>query len=274
MDGISGESVLFITLDSCRYDTFEAARAPTLKSVGPLHKAKAPSHFTYGSHAAMFMGFTPGIPGMQQPILDPKFARLFKMAGAGFPGKGGEGYLLSGASIVDGFRQEGFVTLGTSSVGWFNPATKTSENLVRDFDEFNYFGEYWSIEKQVDWVERKLSEFKDRNVFVFLNAGETHVPYFHKGATWDPDENPCVPYQKDDSSAECRMRQVACLEHLDSKLEPIIRRFWNSTILLCADHGDCWGEDGLWEHGISHEMTLTVPLLVRLRGEPLSSRAT
>ena len=37
--------------------------------------------------------------------------------------------------------------------------------------------------------------------------------------------------------------------------------------IVCADHGDCWGEDGLWEHGISHPCTLTVPLLLRVRGQ-------
>ena len=41
--------------------------------------------------------------------------------------------------------------------------------------------------------------------------------------------------------------------------------FSDATIVLTADHGDCWGEDGLWEHGISHRRTLEVPLLMRVR---------
>ncbi len=60
---VDAESVLFVTLDSCRYDTFASARIPTLRAVAPLHRAQAPGHFTYGSHAAMFVGFTPSIPG-------------------------------------------------------------------------------------------------------------------------------------------------------------------------------------------------------------------
>ncbi len=59
---IDPASFLFITLDSCRYDTFRDAQAPNLKSIGPLHRAFAPATFTYASHAAMFVGFTPGIP--------------------------------------------------------------------------------------------------------------------------------------------------------------------------------------------------------------------
>jgi len=38
------------------------------------------------------------------------------------------------------------------------------------------------------------------------------------------------------------------------------------TVIVCADHGDCWGEQGLWEHGISHRRTLEVPLLMRVKG--------
>ena len=46
--------------------------------------------------------------------------------------------------------------------------------------------------------------------------------------------------------------------------------FVSATVVLTADHGDCWGEDGLWEHGISHRRTLEVPLLMRVRGAALA----
>ena len=39
---VSPRSVLFVTLDSCRYDTFAAADAPHLKAVAPFHAAQAP----------------------------------------------------------------------------------------------------------------------------------------------------------------------------------------------------------------------------------------
>ena len=53
------------------------------------------------------------------------------------------------------------------------------------------------------------------------------------------------------------------------KTSGLLKLFSNSTILICSDHGDCWGEDGLWEHGISHEKTLTVPLILRSKGNDL-----
>ena len=65
------------------------------------------------------------------------------------------------------------------------------------------------------------------------------------------------------------MRQRKCIEWVDTKLENLILSFMNSTIIICADHGDCWGEDGICEHGISHKYTLEVPLVMRIRGNEL-----
>ena len=45
---------IVITLDSCRYDTFAAVAPTNLSRLGPLHRACAPSYFTFGSHCAMF----------------------------------------------------------------------------------------------------------------------------------------------------------------------------------------------------------------------------
>jgi hypothetical protein len=268
---ISADSVLFITLDSCRYDTLCAASAPNIKGIAPVFRAKSPSYYTYGSHSAMFVGFTPGIAELRTPILNPKFGKLFKLVDAGFPGKGTEGYQLQGPNIISGFKQLGFHTLGTGAVGWFNPAIETGRHLTESFDEFYYPGNGWSLEQQVEWIFGRIEHSEREQVFVFANIGETHVPYYYRGAAWSADDNPCVPFQTVNRAAECRERQRACCEFVDATLRPLISLFENSTVLVCGDHGDCWGEDGLWEHGVSHEATLTVPLCVRLRGAPVLS---
>ncbi|SEQ08760.1 hypothetical protein SAMN05216548_102358 [Faunimonas pinastri] len=264
---VSKNSVLFITLDSCRFDSFTQANAPALKAVGPLHKAQAPSYFTYGSHSAMFVGFTPGVPGTSAPILNPKAGKLFKLVGAGFPGKGGEGYQIAGRNIIDGFKREGFRTIGAGAMGWFDPETMTGQHLSDSFDDFIFTGNH-GLARQIEYVNSRIAE-TEQDVFAFVNVGETHVPYWFEGAPWSEDDNPCVPFQTEDRSTDCRTRQVACVEFADRLLAPLLEAFSGSTILLCGDHGDCWGEDGLWEHGVSHWATLTVPLLVRVRGEPV-----
>ena len=274
---IDPNSVLFVTLDSCRYDTFAGANVPAMRRVGPLHQAQAPCYFTFGSHAAMFVGFTPGVAAAAAPLINPKFGKIFKLAGAAFPGKGGEGFTLEGRSIIDGFKRLGYFTLGSGGVAWFDPSTPTGQALISDFEEFFYPGDSWSLPRQLDWIDQQLAQYEGQYegspVFLFLNVGETHVPYYHQGAPWPREDNPCVPFQTADRSADCRFRQRACLEFVDGALAPLLERFSAATIVLCGDHGDCWGEDGLWEHGISHPMTLTVPLLVRLRGTEVGGPA-
>ena len=271
---IEPSSVLFVTLDSCRYDTFTGAQVPNLRQVGPLHKAQAPSYFTFGSHAAMFAGFTPGVAAAAAPLINPKFGKIFKLAGAAFPGKGGEGFTLAGRNIIAGFKNLGYRTLGSGAVAWFDPSTEAAQLLIGEFDEFLYPGNSWSLGRQLAWIDQQLAQSSGSPIFLFLNIGETHVPYYYEGAPWNREDNPCVPFQTVDRSADCRLRQRACLEFVDAALRPLLKRFADATIVLCGDHGDCWGEDGLWEHGISHERTLTVPLLLRLRGTEIGGPAT
>lgn len=255
-------SILFITLDSCRYDTFVTADAPNLKAVGELHRAMAPGNFTYGSHAAMFVGFTPGIAERTEAYINPKFGKIFKITGGGFPGKGTEFMTLTGRNIVDGLKRKGYLTLGSGAVGWFDPKTETGQHLTHDFDHFFFSGNSFSLTRQLGWLREHLNS--NRPVFAFLNIGETHVPYYHEGAPWDAGYNPCLPFSDNNDAAECRRRQIACLEYVDTQLAPILQAFSSGTVIVCADHGDCWGEDGLWEHGIHHKKVLEVPLLFRL----------
>jgi hypothetical protein len=265
---VSPDSVLFVTLDSCRFDTFRDAAAPNMKAVAPFYKARAPGHFTYGSHAAMFVGFTPSVPGLKQAYLDSKFRKLFRLGDVGFRTADPDAFVLNGRSIVEGFKRRDYRTVGTGAARWFDPETETGQLLTADFHRFHYPGNVYSLHSQLTFLMAEIAVARDP-VFAFLNVGETHVPYFFKGAPWSPDDNPCIPYQTQDRSLECRMRQLACVEFVDARIAPLLKMFHHATILLCADHGDCWGEDGLWEHGVSHEATLTVPLSIRLRGEPV-----
>ncbi len=257
-------SFLFITLDSCRFDTFANSHVPNMKKVGPLYNAMAPSYFTFGSHMSMFMGFTPGVAAVPRSFLNPKYGKIFKMANGGFEGKGKEFLTLTGKNIIQGLKRIGYTTIGTGAVGWFDPATETGKILGKDFDHFYYPGDSYSIEKQLEWIDSKIAQFSDQDLFVFINIGETHVPYYHHGASWDPKINPCVPFGEKNDREECKRRQGACLEFVDKKLGPLIEKFLDASILICADHGDCWGEDGLWEHGIYHEKIFSVPLMLRL----------
>lgn len=264
---IDPRSVLFVTLDSCRYDTFKGSDIPALRSIGPLHRAYAPSYFTFGSHMAMFAGFTPGVAGVEEPYVNPKYGKIFKLAGGGSTPPGGSFFSLRGENIVQGFKARGHRAIGTGAVGWFRPETDSGRVLGRDFDDFFHPGDVYSLQRQVDWLDKRIAEHQGRPVFCFLNVGETHVPYYHEGAPWPRDDNPCIPFSKTNDAEKCRVRQRACLEFVDRTLQPLVERFSDASTVLCGDHGDAWGEDGVWEHGVHHEMVLAVPLLFRLSAE-------
>ncbi|MBR0904582.1 hypothetical protein [Bradyrhizobium liaoningense] len=220
----------------------------------------------------MFVGFTPGLAQHKQPFLNPKFGKLFKLVGPGFGGKGTEAYELQGKNIIEGFSNRGFATIGSGAMGWFDPGTATGLHLSESFDRFFFAGPYY-LKRQLAWISQELDRAKrfHADSFVFLNVGETHVPYYHEGAPWSAEDNPCLPFQQVDRAAECRLRQRLCCEFVDGHIKPLLHAFSSSTILICGDHGDCWGEDGLWEHGISHPATLTVPLIARVKGKPIST---
>jgi len=264
------DSVLFITLDSCRYDTFRRLMPPNICDVGSLSKAMSPSYFTYGSHAAMFMGFLPSIY-KQLRFKNSKYSKLFRLAYAGFSGRESEGFVMDGPSIIAGFSKRGYRCIGSGAAGWFDPNTETGAVLSKDFDSFFYPGEVWELSRQLEWLDKQIIQtaYLAKPIFVFLNIGETHVPYWHEGALWDRNDNPCIPFQKLNRRRDCRLRQRACLSYVDKLLAPLLEAFQQATIVVTADHGDCWGEDGLWEHGISHQRTLEVPLLIRYKGVPM-----
>ena len=172
--------MLLVTLDSCRYDSFRRSTTPAMDRVGPLHRAMAPSHFTFGSHAAIFKGFLPSVRDAR-PLLNSKLAKLFRLAHAGWPGKAREEFLLQGPSIIEGFRRQGYRTVGSGAVGWFDPATETGRCLTAEFERFFYPGSTWKLAEQLAWIESQRQDvLPEQPLMLFLNVGETHVPYWHE----------------------------------------------------------------------------------------------
>ena len=260
-------SVLLLTIDSCRYDVFEPAHVPALKSIGKLYRAMSPASYTLPAHASIFAGFTPGCAELAEPYVNPKYAKFFKLIGPGVPGKAQDFITLPGRNIIDGFKRIGYQTIGSGGVGWFRPDTLSGRSLTVDFENFFWGGRTWALPAQLAFLHKHLSASNKPN-FVFLNVGETHVPYYFEGAPWEPKNNPCVPFGLTNDAAECRRRQTLCLQYVDCLLAPLIKAFSNSTIVACADHGDCWGEAGLWEHSVFHPKVFEVPLLYRLGERP------
>lgn len=264
---VDSDSILTITLDSCRYDTACAAVHPALDRVGPLLAATATASFTLPAHAALFAGVTPGVAGLGRPGVDPKAGKLFKLVNDRIVPGPGDWLRLQGGNIIEGFRTAGFPAVGTGAVDWFDTGTAPGRALTESFERF-WFAGGAHVERQVSFLLKEVGRWRGPG-FAFLNAAETHVPYTHTGAPWDSRWNPCVPFGRQNNAAECRRRQVACLEFVDTALAPLLEVFGGATVVVCADHGDAWGEDGLWEHGVYHPTVAAVPLWLRVGGRPV-----
>lgn len=164
---------------------------------------------------------------------------------------------LEGRNIKHGFRQKGYVTIGTGAMNWFDPAKPAPEHLIADFDHYRFFpneesGDGRNLEQQVEWalgVIKKTSQ----PYFLFINVGETHHRYAAKGHDLTCDWGDAVG---------CAAAQRASLEYVDRCLSEMFAELTDYFAAICGDHGDCWGEDGLWGHGFYHPCVMQVPMVV------------
>ncbi|HAQ67352.1 MAG TPA: hypothetical protein DCR70_06385 [Phycisphaerales bacterium] len=265
------DSLLLITLDSCRFDTLSSCSVPVISGVGPIHKVMAPSYFTYASHAAMFVGFTPGDGLSQEAIVNPKCGKLVRLHGGGSPSRANDRFVLRGRSMMEGFNNAGYITAGTGAVKWFDDSSDVGRLLVQDFQHYMYAGNAWSLRKQLQWLSETVGGAR-RPVFAFINIGETHVPYYYEGAPWSNADVTCRAFASSNNAVESARRQAACLTWVDQAIAPLVAAFSKANIMICGDHGDAWGEGGVWEHGFHHPKVMEVPMIFRV-SDPTPSQA-
>jgi len=262
---------IFLVFDSLRWDIFEAADAPFLKSLGSWKKALTPGNYTFPAHMSFFAGKLPHTfdqtdyydtaatrfswlrrPFRKQPLWqlgNPESPRPAR-------------YVLQGKNIIEGFHKQGYLTIGTGAVNWFNPNLPAGEYLTASFDKFRFFTEqghtsHQSAEQQIEWAIDCLQNTTNL-YFLFINFGETHHPFTYKNCGWENTKNPYG------DTEECKHRQKLCLEYLDAQVSKLLNNLQFYDLVACSDHGEAMGEDGLWGHSFSHDKVLEVPLLINL----------
>jgi membrane-anchored protein YejM (alkaline phosphatase superfamily) len=266
------DNFVLVTYDSCRYDVLVEADTPVLDSFAVVHRATTPANFTYAAHMAFFVGI---LPHVVDPIpYHNRFIRqLIGIVDVGEPNvvKDALVKVQSPDNLVEGLRVAGYRTIGTGAVNWFRQGP-----LRRGFEQFLFSGT--DGDRQVEFLIDALPA--DGPFFAFVNFGETHAPYSYRGMVgrcpvdvrarvieWPPVEKPPVGREND-----AFRHQVAAAEFLDRKLGDLLSALPSNTIVVvCADHGECFGEDGYWGHGFSHPKVDEVPLAIfALDGRDLS----
>jgi hypothetical protein len=251
-DLIPGHDLVFITLDTLRYDVAQRCHlqglTPNLSAlIGPdgWELRHSPATFTYAAHQAFFAGFlpTPASPGHHP--------RLFA---ARFPGSettSPHTLTLDSPNIVAGLASLGYHTICIGGVGFFNMLTPLGSVLPSLFHQAHWSPLLGVTEPRSTYHQLTLaasllnSHKKDQNIFLFINISALHQPNKH--------------YLKD-APQDTIESHAAALQYVDSQLPLLTSQLRSNTLLiLLSDHGTAYGEDHYYGHRLAHPTTYNVP---------------
>lgn len=104
-------NILLVTLDSCRWDTYENSNMAFLNAHCPARKAYSQATFTYASHLAMFQGILPSTKE-RLPYYNRYVKQLIRIANRPTVLDSLVCFPSGTEDIIIGFRDRGYFTLG------------------------------------------------------------------------------------------------------------------------------------------------------------------
>ncbi|MEY9963399.1 putative AlkP superfamily pyrophosphatase or phosphodiesterase [Streptacidiphilus sp. MAP12-16] len=259
---IPGRHILFVTLDSLRYDvahqTTATGRTPCLSAIlpsGQWERRHTPGTFTYPAHQAFFAGFLP------KPALPTPPSRLWECRPPVGKAIRPTTYVFDAPDIITGLADLGYRTVCIGGVSYFSRETPLGSTLPDYFTEDHWEPAFASAEPdstrhQVDRALSLLNDVQNRQpVMLFLNVSATHIPHHH--------------YVTDSDGIDSTDSQAAALAYADGQLGRLLDAlpaFGAWLVVATADHGDTFGDDGFTGHGIAHPAVFTVPYAETLVG--------
>jgi len=268
---VTPNSIVFIVMDSCRYDTMMAARRPNIDRLGAIEKRYSYASWTAPSHYAFTMGMLP-----HTSPRDVFASEVYKEEFQQWKTRTGAGDLsfkdfLPDISLPKVLSKLGYHTVAKVSMPVLNKYTLIS----RDFDEYKLMPHHNDFAGMVEEIE--FSE--DELCYYFLNLGETHYPYMLSGADMphisgvhgalksmaDPQRAKAradEPFSAEQLKA-LHAQQVRCVEYLDGLIGKLMAKAPENTyFIVTSDHGELFGEDGYFGHGpIMHEKCFEIPFV-------------
>lgn len=213
------KNLLFICLDSVRYDTFMAAKTPNMNKIGVTKKVHSFACFTQPSIIGYLIGYPPIGTG----------------AASMFP-------------IVDRWRfapkqlsEKGYVTAWLS----YNPVMLKFD---REFD--GCFRKYWNYFKTMEYEHEKstkqiisditkiVNKEKHKPIFICTLLIDTHAPYYN-GHKLNP-INRSTPRKNYE-------QQKRAVEYIDKCFPQFLNPFKKlnrpTIIIITADHGELFGPE-------------------------------
>jgi Sulfatase len=283
-----------ITLDSCRYDSFMAAKPENIaKLCGGLDKVErrfSYASWTAPSHYNLLTGLVPHTSPAEVYASEYYKRDLYKFTDRLGVDEAGFEAMIPHLWLPKYLKNKGYETHGLVSLPVLNPAT----GINRDFDTFKLMPKHNDMNLMLNEIEAQTKrESKGINgntpQFYLMNVGETHYPYglpdedkndlphisgingiFRKLDKQIDDEGVLISDQESgdfmdmDMIETCRSRQIDTVRYLDQEVFP---RFYDilpkdTWVIVTADHGELFGEAGYFGHGpIMHDKCFEVPFL-------------
>lgn len=263
-------NLVFIVMDSCRFDSYQRAKTPNMDRIGMGEKRYSYASWTSPSHYTYLMGMTPH-DNPQGVFASEVYKKEFsKWVGRlNIPDLSFKNFVPQ-LSLPYVLQQNGYRTAAKVSLPVLNPLS----HLNRHFDDYKLMADHNDFGGMVKDIEFDA----DEPSFYFLNLGETHYPYMLDGKSLPhisgvhgvfkhmDDE---LGHGKEDvffdakQMQDLHLQQIKTVEHVDSILDGLIAKAPVDThFIITADHGECFGEGGFFGHGpIVHEKVMEVPFL-------------
>ena len=271
-------NLIFVVLDSLRYDSLIDAAPQTLSQLGKVERRWSYASWTAPSHYNLLMGLLPHSSPPEvyaSEYYKEDFRRYSERLGI----QGMEFSRVLPSIFLPTYLKHGlgYTTHAMVSMPVLNPHTV----INRDFNSYELMPAHNDMAAMLD----KLSFSDERPSFHLLNVGETHYPYAlpnEDPSQWPrisgvhgvfkhlddapvEDASPTEPREFFDQATleELRGRQVAAVEYLDGVLATMFDRLPSGTwVIVTSDHGELFGEDRYFGHGpVAHEKVFEVPFV-------------
>lgn len=267
--------LVFIIMDSCRYDSFARARTPNMDRIGQAELRYSFASWTSPSHYTFLMGQTPHTSPKRvfaSEVYKEEFRKwVDRLAIPNLSFKSFVPYL----SLPRVLKDLGYSTTARVSM----PVLNALAGLNRSFDDYRLMenhNDFAGMVREADFAGRGPR-------FFFFNLGETHYPYMLKDAELPrisglhgiakgmdalmtrssdlPEEEP--RFFSLEMMRDLHAQQVRCVEYVDGLIGELIEKSpANTYFIVTADHGELFGEDDYFGHGpVMHEKCFEVPYL-------------
>ncbi len=254
---IGHSDILFVTLDTLRYDVAQAlftnGRLPNFATCLPedgWERRHSPATFTYAAHHAFFAGYLP------TPVQPGVHSRLFASDFAGSVTTTEQTFVFPEATLPEALARLGYHTVCVGGTGFFNPENTLGKVLPGLFNESHWsksmsVTDRDSAANQIQCAVEAIQRQNHKRVFCFINFSAIHQPnWFYAQSTPPVDGRDTIE------------SHGAALIEIDRQLPTLLkclRERGSLFAIVCSDHGTAYGEDGYWGHRVAHPVVWEVP---------------